>query len=281
MKGNDALILTLAVTAPPEEIKKLVNAAAKAKIPWIMPNEYGVDTADPVLNKETFGGQRKAEDRSLIDAAGIPWIAITCGFWYEFSLGTRIDGYGFDIPGRKVQFYENGEAKMSTSTFEMVGRSAATVLALPILPQDEKDDGLTLEHYRNNFVRVASFTISQREMLTEIQKLTSTTDKDWTITHVDSKELYADAVKRVRGGDRAAFVDLLYGRMFYPDEPGNMEKRYSLDNEKLGLPKEDLGEATARAVKLAEGGYKNNYSMPKDGTQTNHGKEGIYGVNKS
>ena len=50
------------------------------------------------------------------------------------------------------------------------------------------------------------------------------------------------------------FGKLLYARIFYPDEPGNFDKHYGVSNDKLGLPEEDMDEATKRAVKRSEAG---------------------------
>ncbi|CAF3802094.1 unnamed protein product [Adineta steineri] len=46
LKGQEVLIITMAVTAPKEQQTKLIEAAAAANVPWVLPNEYG---AWPVL----------------------------------------------------------------------------------------------------------------------------------------------------------------------------------------------------------------------------------------
>lgn len=55
-------------------------------------------------------------------------------------------------------------------------------------------------------------------------------------------------------GDRIGFVKAMYARLFFPNGGGDYETGYTLDNERLALPKEDLDEATKRAVDMAEGG---------------------------
>ena len=42
LKGQDALIITMS-TGKLEQSDKLIDAAAEAKVGWIMPNEYGPD----------------------------------------------------------------------------------------------------------------------------------------------------------------------------------------------------------------------------------------------
>jgi hypothetical protein len=44
------------------------------------------------------------------------------------------------------------------------------------------------------------------------------------------------------------FVKQMYTRVFFPDDSGNYEKRRGLSNESLGLPEEDLDQATKAAI---------------------------------
>lgn len=55
-------------------------------------------------------------------------------------------------------------------------------------------------------------------------------------------------------GDRNGFVRLLYTRVFYPNGGGDYETSKGLQNEILGLPEEDLDEATREAIRLALNG---------------------------
>lgn len=41
LKGQDALIITMSTTAPQEQVKQLIEAAAKAGVKWVIPNEWG------------------------------------------------------------------------------------------------------------------------------------------------------------------------------------------------------------------------------------------------
>jgi NmrA-like family len=255
LKGQDIFIITMAVTAAPDTHRKLVDAAAKAGVPWVVPNEFGGDTNNDTMNQAIMLGVAKKAERQHIEELGMSWIGVACGFWYEFSLSGGTDRYGADINNRKFLFFGDGNAKMDTTTFPQVGRAVAAVLSLPLLPQDENDKSLTLEDYRNKFVRINSFNLTQQEMFAALQKATNTTEKDWSVSSTDVKEYYETAAKEVQGGNFMAFARMLYGRSFYPDEPANMTKHYGLDNVKLGLPKEDLAEWTKTAVQMAQDGY--------------------------
>lgn len=133
----------------------------------------------------------------------------------------------------------------------------AALLSLKILPDDENDKSLTLSRFRNDYINISSFLVSQRDMLESIQRVTGTTSKDWTIEYQNHQERYESGVKMMKEGNRLGFARALYTRIFYPNGDGNYEARYGLVNDLLGLPKEDLDEATKAAVALykKEGGY--------------------------
>lgn len=52
LKGQDALIITMATTAPKDTQQKLVAAAKDAGVQWIVPNEWGFSFNDP---EDQFG----------------------------------------------------------------------------------------------------------------------------------------------------------------------------------------------------------------------------------
>lgn len=54
---------------------------------------------------------------------------------------------------------------------------------------------------------------------------------------------------------------MLYARNFYPESSGLFQETRGLDNDKLGLPKDDLDEYTKVATKLAESGYFERYGV--------------------
>jgi hypothetical protein len=251
LKGHDVLIITMSVSAARDTQEKLIRAAVDAGVPCILPNEFGMYNTQEAQN-DTIGND-KTKIRELIASLGISWVGVTCGFWYEYSLSAP-GLYGFDINKREVVFFDDGMQKLNTSTWEQTGRAVAELLSLPILPKDEDDGSLTLSAYQNRMAYVSSFALSQRDMFASLKRVTGTTDNDWSISSVSAKERYAKAKEAMKGGDRAAFGRLLYTRYFFPDA-GLYEKTHGLDNEKLGLPTEDLDEATKAAVELAESEY--------------------------
>ncbi|KAI4197902.1 MAG: hypothetical protein LQ350_005661, partial [Teloschistes chrysophthalmus] len=54
LRGQDALVITMGARAPPTQQTKLIEAAAAAEVPWILPNEFGNDNADETLRKDVM-----------------------------------------------------------------------------------------------------------------------------------------------------------------------------------------------------------------------------------
>jgi tryptophan synthase beta chain len=246
LKDQQFLIITMAPTAPRDSHSKLVHAAAKAGIPYVMPNGYGADIDDIKLGEETMLGPVAKANRDEVERLGMQWVTVCCGFWYEYSLGGSETRFGFDFNTRSLTLYDDGNTKNSTSTLPQVGRAVAKVLSLPELPADEHDQSLTLARFLGQGVYVKSFVVSQNDMFESVKRVTGTTDADWKITHEKSKKRYEDGLAQVKAGNLAGFSKMLYARAFYPDNPSNLSVK--AQNELLGLPEESLDEATKAGI---------------------------------
>ncbi|KAK9483566.1 hypothetical protein V1527DRAFT_264646 [Lipomyces starkeyi] len=253
LKGQDALIITMSVMASPDQQNKLIEAAATAGVPWVLPNEFGGDPLNREIGKDIFLGDAKRVYRDYIEKLGkSSWIGIACGFWYEFSLGGGPDRYGFDFKNRTVILMDNGTVKINTSTWPQCGRAVAKLLSLKILPDTEDDESPALVNFKNNCVYISSFTINQKDMLDSVLRVTGTKLEDWKLTNTTAKERFQSGLQDFQKGDRAGFGRLLYARNFYPESNGNFEAIKGLHNDMLGLPKEDLDEFTKISIKMSE-----------------------------
>lgn len=136
--------------------------------------------------------------------------------------------------------FDQGTTKISVSTWPQVGRTVASILSL---------SQQNLDTLRNKTVFVKSFTISQRDILESVLRVTDTKEADWHITKEPSEERYTNGVSEMKQGDQLGFVKMLYTRIFYPDGNGDFETNKGVINELLGLPKEDIDEATKAGIK--------------------------------
>ncbi|KAK1751066.1 Pinoresinol reductase 2 [Echria macrotheca] len=244
------LIITLSATAPPEIHSAIVRAAADAGVPYVMPNVYGGDLFHPSTLQAAEQGDvytRAALNRCReIEAfPDMSFVAVVCGFWFEWSLALGECFFGIDIAKKTVTFFDDGRTKLTVSTWEQVGRAVAALLGLP--------EGVVREKFRNGGVYIGSFEISQRDILDSLNRVLGITDADWEIRYQGTKERREEGLKELAAGDRLGFAKALYARGFLPGGGGNHEMRH---NEVLGLKEEDLDEAVKRTVKMVESGWR-------------------------
>ncbi|ROW05076.1 hypothetical protein VSDG_00375 [Cytospora chrysosperma] len=209
LRGQDALIITLSVLAPQDTQSKLIEAAAAAEIPWIIPNQWGSNPDEKEMSQD------------------------------------------------KVTFYDDGQTKINTTTWPQCGRAIANLLALKVLPEDEKDESPTLSQFKNETIYISSFLISQKDMFESVLRVTGGAADHWTISYQPSVERYREGVEAWQKGDMRGFAQAMYARIFYQDGCGNYEAKKALHNKLLGLPKEDLDEFTAVAVEMAKADFLN------------------------
>ena len=250
LQGQQFLVITLPPMAPPDTHSKLVNAAAKAGVPYIMPNAYGSDFENKSLGEEDLYGATSLQRCTEIKSLGASYIGMVCGFWYEWSLALGEPWFGFDIKNKKVTFFDDGKTPVNVSTWTQCGRALAALLSLP-----ESGTSPAVSQWKNKPFYFASFRVSQRDMLDSIHRVTGTTDKDWEITFEPSAQRYKNGIDEMQKGALTGFAKAMYTRVFFPNGDGDFESSRGLANGLIGLKKEDLDEATKRTVEMVESGW--------------------------
>ena len=253
LRGQDALIITMAVTAPPGTINKLSRAANKAGVPYVLPNWMGHDDRNRKFTDESMiGPMRDSILAEFANMTGTSYIFLVCNFWYEFSLGGGPDRYGFDFKKRTFIQFDEGTEYIDTTTWPQCGRALASVLSLKVLPDDENDKSPTLSQFANDSVCVSSFRVNQLDIFESVKRVTGTTDADWTITKESAVKRWEDGQAEMKKGNfMGGFPKQLYSRMFFPGNgDGDLRKTREMHNEMLGLPVEDLDEYTGIAVQM-------------------------------
>jgi hypothetical protein len=225
-----------------------------------MPNIFGTDSSNEALIKEDPLSAGVQDILTEIEALGISWTSIICSLWYEYSLAMGPLWFGFDFANKKLTLYDDGTTKVNLTTWEQIGRAVASLLSLKELPEDKNDRNPTVDTWRNNPLVISSFLVSQIDMFESWKRISGDKDSDWIIEKEPSKERYQkgiDAMKSAQdpmsarmGAAMASFV-----RIFFPNGGGNYESTRGLDNEKLGLPREDLDERTSVAKEMVDDGY--------------------------
>lgn len=85
LQGQDVLIITLHVMTSPEIQSNFIRAAAKAGVPYILPNEYGQDGDNEELTKAISILASKKQYRDLVEELGTSsWIGIASNLWIDY-----------------------------------------------------------------------------------------------------------------------------------------------------------------------------------------------------
>ncbi|KAG9187322.1 tryptophan synthase beta chain [Alternaria panax] len=251
LRDQDFLIITLSARAPPTLHPRIVAAAAKAGIRWIMPNYFGYGIKDRKLGGRSELANFERFINDVEKASGVGYVALVCGFWYEFSVAMGEPWLGFRIRERSVTMYNDGKKKISLSTWDACGRAVAGLLSLPV-KADDAASGNGVETWRNEAVYISSFLVSQRDILESLHRVLGTKDEDWKITYESVDKRLEDGKEDLKEGKMLGFAKALYAEVFAA-ELSDYETGRELDSGKIGLEKEDLDEATRRAVEMAMG----------------------------
>ncbi|PIG86538.1 oxidoreductase CipA [Aspergillus arachidicola] len=247
LKGQDALIITLPVTAAPDTQSKIIQAAAKTGVKYVMPNVWGCDVTNDNLVNSGLGWERLRGAFDDIERRVV-------------SIGPAT--FGFNFAEKKMVLFDDGETKINVSTPAQCGRAVAKLLSLKVFPEDENDRSVTLSRWLNKPVYISSFRITQKEMFESWKRVTGEKNEDWTVVYESSRERYEKGLERMKNGDHGAFVQAMYSRVLFPNGDGDYESKHALANETLGLPQEDLDELTRNAKVMVDRGY--DYMAKRD-----------------
>ncbi|KAG4220711.1 hypothetical protein PC116_g30810 [Phytophthora cactorum] len=89
-------------------------------------------------------------------------------------------------------------------------------------------------------------------MFESVKRVTGSTDADWTGIRESAEQRWCEDRAALQEGNWKFFTKMLYSRMFFPS--GDSDYKGNLHNDLLGLPIEDLDEATAVGVRMGESG---------------------------
>ncbi|RBQ96488.1 hypothetical protein FVER53263_12710 [Fusarium verticillioides] len=258
LEDQQLLIITLAVTVDPEVHHRIVRAAGKAGIRYIIPNIYAANVV--IDNQGSVDGFFPAAPPinllKEIERVGVSsWILLVGGVWFDYSLPSGESFMGFDIDNRKATLFDDGEAKINTSTLAQFGRAAAAIASLKELPDGEDDKSSTIADFCNRPVYLSSFYVNQKDILRSIEHVTKTTDADWEIKYESSADRIENGKAMGRSGNIMGLVQAYYSFIFSPSGQ-KLKTQDKLHNEILGLPDEDLDAVVRDCVEMAENKFR-------------------------
>jgi len=240
LKGQDVLILQVGFMGLDSQIP-LINAAAKAGVPWVIPCEFASDNKHEKLNQEINMMNMKKKYRDRIEQLDVSsWIGIVNNPWFDWSF--KKGYWGIDVKERKARLFDDGAVKINTTTLPKVGQSLAALVSLA----DSK-----LARFKNEFVYFSSFHVSQREILDSVIHATGTHDSDWVIESEPAAEAAEAAKDAIRKGNGMKNVDLLFATLFRDGYGGDYEAKGTV-NEMLGLEQENFDDVVKELVREVE-----------------------------
>jgi hypothetical protein len=138
------------------------------------------------------------------------------------------------LPAKAATVWGNGTNLFSASNLSTVAAGVVAILSTAEVQS------------RDRFAYMESFTASQREIISALEKATGDT---WMIEETTTEAQFAAAKEALQKGDfLAAYYRWIRGGLFSGNEACCFTKE-KLDNELLGLPKEDLQDVIERIVK--------------------------------
>ncbi|KAH7412831.1 hypothetical protein BKA64DRAFT_731109 [Cadophora sp. MPI-SDFR-AT-0126] len=244
--GIEAVILCLHHNSIPDLEIKLIDGAAAAGVKWIFPTEFGHDSGNKELTRVGIVNSKKLGPRKRIEELAeknpdLKWIGIINNPWFDFAMKRNM--FLIDPKRRTASLLSGGTAKFNTTMISTTALSIARLLSLPIA----SDEGAALSDYGNKFVYISSFRVSQRDILDSVQRVTGTSDADWTITHTDVQAFIDEGPAKLAKGDMTAVLNLLFGSLAKEGLGGDYESTKGLSNAILKLPEENLDE-TVKAL---------------------------------
>jgi hypothetical protein len=120
--------------------------------------------------------------------------------------------------------FDGGNRAFSATNLSQVGNAVVAVLSKP-------------EETANQFIYIDSFTATQNEILSELEKATG---EKWKVTESTTEEAKAEGKALFAKGDFSGLLLLLKAIFLGEGYGSDFTKDAVLDNEKLGLPNQDL-----------------------------------------
>ncbi|KAJ1850164.1 hypothetical protein LPJ73_003577 [Coemansia sp. RSA 2703] len=154
LRGQEVLLSLLAIEGLSQQIN-IIRAAQKAQVKWIIPSEFGLDNSHSELRKTQLLAD-KIKTRELLETENdIPYTYILTGTFADSFLYSAfkwdLETHSYVVPG-------DGNSKNSfTSRPDIAAYTLATLRRL--------------DQYRNASVRIASYTLTPKEWISEVERI--------------------------------------------------------------------------------------------------------------
>jgi hypothetical protein len=131
---------------------------------------------------------------------------------------------------RKARIYNGGDVPFSTGLRDLAAQSLYALIT----------DPERLEEAKNQYIHVASYTVTQNEILDVVKKLTG---QEWQVENVTSEGIMPEALEDIKKGLNWGLGHQVQAILFSYDSDGHGIGDFrplGIWNERLGLPKSTL-----------------------------------------
>jgi uncharacterized protein YbjT (DUF2867 family) len=235
LRGQDAIVQVVLADVP--KAKTLIDAAIKAGVKRLLPSEYGMDTSNEDAVKLVPPSVPKREILNYLrskEESGLTWTSLITSAFFDWGLKTKF--LGFDLESRSATIYDGGDNRLSYTNLALIGAATVSILRNP-------------DKTANKHIYIHSFKATQNEILAALEKATG---EKWKTTAAQTKELRKTGEEKLAKGDFSGVFDILVAVIFGGDKIFDYATHNGLNNEELGLPKEESLEATVEQVVKGE-----------------------------
>ncbi|KAF2655306.1 NAD(P)-binding protein [Lophiostoma macrostomum CBS 122681] len=224
-KGQDAVISLVGGSALGDQ-NKLIDAAIAAGAKRFIPSEFGSDTVSATLREivPVFNAKYATVEYLNSKESSISWTSVITGAFFDWGL--KVGFLGFNAQSKTATLVDNGVAQFSATNLRTIGQALVRSL-----------QSSNLDATKNQYVYISSFTTSQADLLSLIEKITGA---KWTVENVSSAELKKRGDEKLAKQDFSGIPDLIRAGAF--GDKGLSDHRKLLWDEKLGLEKENFEE---------------------------------------
>ncbi|KAK0610825.1 hypothetical protein B0T14DRAFT_529159 [Immersiella caudata] len=233
-RGHDVIVCCMTTLSVADQFR-FIDAAIAAGVRRYVPSEYGLNNMRPDAQALNFVFQSKGAVQTYLReraAEGkIEWMSISCGMWIRWSMDH--DFLGMRIRKKEFTFFDEGEGLFSVTTEE--NTALGLINALIEKPEETK----------NQNVLLSELVITQRELLTEIERQIG---GKLAVDRIDSYKTIPELQKAYADGDSSAVYGLIEAAFVTGRYGANLEEEGKLFNEMLGLKPHTLEEIVADAL---------------------------------
>ncbi|KAL3419866.1 Pinoresinol reductase 1-like protein 3 [Phlyctema vagabunda] len=242
LKGQDALISTVSGKVSSLQIP-LLEAAIEAGVKRIIPSEWAfhaMRSANQELDDLVAPGRPVVEflkqkgREAEAQGKDFHWTGVDPGIFFDCCLKTGFMGIAV-IPERKATIWDNGDTRFSATNIPTIVTAVVQILTTA--------DAET----RNRFVTIESFATTQNEIIATLEAVSG---KSWDVTRKTTEEQLRTANALAATGQwMPSFSIKIMTLIYEPGSGADLSVYSKLDNELLGLPKENIRDAVESVLR--------------------------------